>query len=1002
MNISHDEMMVSSQSLRETRRRKKSNIFSAKLATRVATWNVRTLSQAGKLQQLMREFKRYKLNILGISEARWKDSGKINCEGATFLFSGHDKQHIRGVGLVLDRETERAMIGWKPVNDRIITVRLQSRHAKTTLIQVYAPTEDTSEEDKDTFYEQLQDVLNEIPNHDIKVLMGDLNAKIDNKRDGFRDVVGPYGSARETNDNGERLLSFCSVNGLIIGNTQFQHKKIHKNTWRSPNGIIFNEIDYICISKEWRRAIKDVKSCRGADVGSDHYLVTAKIQLKLKVLKTQKVSKPFDVAKLKIESVREQLDIETTNKFQALPDECEVEEQWNVFKDVVLEAADKTIGKRRGSQKERWIRPETWNLIDTRRQTKINRDAADTSIERQQLSIEYSRIDKTVKKHCREDKRLWLESRCQEAQDASNRNDTRTLYRISRDLGGNNTRPNVPIKDKSGKVLQTEEEQNKRWVEHFREILNQPEPSEMFIFREEDDCPELNVETGTITEDEIEKSIHKLKNNKSPGTDQIPAELLKHGGTELRSKFTKLCNSCWRTQQVPVDWKKGAIVKLPKKGSLCECGNWRGITLLSVPGKVFCLVLLERLKAAVDIKIRTEQAGFRPGRSCNDQIFALRNIIEQCLEFQKNIVLNFIDFKKAFDSIHRETLWRILKSYGIPEVFVNIFKQLYEGCAYCIKTENGYTEYFDVVTGVRQGCILSPMLFIITIDYIMRKAMQGPQYGIKWDINRCLKDLDFADDLALIAESQHVLQDMTSSLEDTAAKVGLRISSEKTKIMEIGQPANTNSIIVNGIPVEKVNKFTYLGSVLTSDGEVETDINTRIGKAGSVFRNLQNIWKSNTITEKLKIKLLQTIVLPTCLYASETWKMSVKSRKKLDAFQQRCLRKILKITYRERITNEEVYRRTVTKPLSQTIEKSRMRYAGHVIRMSADRDPKVALKWRPEGRRRRGRPRLTWRRTFEQDLERRNVELDMVEEIANDRDAWRVLAAQCTQEYGRT
>lgn len=279
--------------------------------------------------------------------------------------------------------------------------------------------------------------------------------------------------------------------------------------------------------------------------------------------------------------------------------------------------------------------------------------------------------------------------------------------------------------------------------------------------------------------------------------------------------------------------------------------------------------------------------------------------------------------------------------------------------------------------------------------------MQGPLYGIKWDINRRLKDLDFADDLALIAESQQGLQDMTSSLEDSAAKVGLRISSEKTKTMEIGQPAHTNPIIVNGIPVDKVDKFTYLGSMLTSEGEVETDINTRIGKAGSMFKNLQNIWKSNNITEKLKVKLLQTLVLPTCLYASETWKMSSKNRKKLDAFQQRCLRKILKITYRDRITNEEVYRRTSTQPLSQRIEKNRVRYAGHIIRMTADRDPKIALNWRPEGRRRRGRPRLTWRRTFQQDLERRNVDLDMVEEIASDRDAWRVLAAQCTQEYGR-
>ena len=154
--------------------------------------------------------------------------------------------------------------------------------------------------------------------------------------------------------------------------------------------------------------------------------------------------------------------------------------------------------------------------------------------------------------------------------------------------------------------------------------------------------------------------------------------------------------------------------------------------------------------------------------------------------------------------------------------------------------------------------------------------------------------------------------------------------------------------------------------------------------------------------QNLKIKLLQSVVLPTCLYASETWKISVKSRKRLDAFQQRCLRRILGVTYRDRITNNEIYRRTGTKPFSHVIETRRLKYAGHVIRMPPDRDPKVALKWRPDGTRRRGRPRLTWRRTFEQDLERRNIEPSRVEEIASDRSAWSVLAAQCTQQYGRT
>ena len=246
-----------------------------------------------------------------------------------------------------------------------------------------------------------------------------------------------------------------------------------------------------------------------------------------------------------------------------------------------------------------------------------------------------------------------MEDKCKEAQDASDRNDTRKLYRISRELGGTGTKSNVPIKDKNGRVLQTEAEQNKRWVEHFKEILNQPVPNELFTFPESDISQESNIEVGPITENEVKKAVDKLKNNKSPGIDEIPAELLKNGGETLIYKLTNLCNLCWGKQHVPEDWKKGVIIKLPKKGDLSSCGNWRGVTLLSVPGKILCSILLHRLRDCLDLKLRGEQAGFRPGRSCSDQIFVLRNIIEQSLEFQNPIFLNFIDFKKAFDSMHR-------------------------------------------------------------------------------------------------------------------------------------------------------------------------------------------------------------------------------------------------------------------------------------------------------------------------------------------------------------
>jgi len=141
-------------------------------------------------------------------------------------------------------------------------------------------------------------------------------------------------------------------------------------------------------------------------------------------------------------------------------------------------------------------------------------------------------------------------------------------------------------------------------------------------------------------------------------------------------------------------------VKLPKKGNLSDCNNWRGITLLSTPGKVFTRVLLDRLQNAVDQTLCEEQAGFRKGRSCTEQISALRNIIEQSLEHQKDLVINFLDFKKAFDSVHRPLLWKILKHYGIPTCYISIFKALYNNSSCCVKTTTGYTDLFEIVFGV--------------------------------------------------------------------------------------------------------------------------------------------------------------------------------------------------------------------------------------------------------------------------------------------------------------
>ena len=151
--------------------------------------------------------------------------------------------------------------------------------------------------------------------------------------------------------------------------------------------------------------------------------------------------------------------------------------------------------------------------------------------------------------------------------------------------------------------------------------------------------------------------------------------------------------------------------------------------LLSIPSKILAKIVINKISTAIDECLREEHAGFRRGRGCSDQIFVLRNIIEQCTKWQRELYINFADFQKAFDSIHRECLWKILRSYGIPSKITSIIKSFYHNFSCSVQNSN---IMFQVKTGVRQGCVMSSFLFNLAIDWVMRKATEDEKGGIRW------------------------------------------------------------------------------------------------------------------------------------------------------------------------------------------------------------------------------------------------------------------------------
>ncbi|CAH8662821.1 unnamed protein product [Heterobilharzia americana] len=458
--------------------------------------------------------------------------------------------------------------------------------------------------------------------------------------------------------------------------------------------------------------------------------------------------------------------------------------------------------------------------------------------------------------------------------------------------------------------------------------------------------------------------------------------------------LTPLLQKVWKEEKVPDDWKKGYLVKLPKKGDLSACKNWRGITLLSTPSKILSRIILERLRDALDSKLRPEQAGFRKYKSCADQIATLRIIIEQSIEWQSPLHLNFIDFEKAFDSVDREVIWKLLQYYGVPQTFIRLIQQLYED-ATCQVIHNGkLSDAFEVKTGVKQGCLLSPMIFLIVVDWIMQQTVGSEKRGIHWTTEKNLEDLDFADDLCLMSHKLEDLQAKTNKLIEEAAKTGLQVNIEKTEVMKIPhhhhqQQQQQTPITVNGRNLKEVTSFTYLGSTVSTTGGTDEDVKVRIGKARQAFISLKPVWRSSALSMRNKIRIFNTNVKSVLLYGSETWRVTKGISNKLQTFINNCLRSLLKIRWPEKISNKELWERTNQEPITQQICRKKWRWIGHALRRPTEDITRQALEWNPHGKRRVGRPRVTWRRSCEQEMRASGLSWNQVQKISENRGHWR-------------
>ena len=225
-----------------------------------------------------------------------------------------------------------------------------------------------------------------------------------------------------------------------------------------------------------------------------------------------------------------------------------------------------------------------------------------------------------------------------------------------------------------------------------------------------------------ILECEVKWALESITTNKGSGGDGIPVELFQILKDDAVKVLHSICQQIWKTQQWPQDWKRSVFIPVPKKGNPKESSNYCTIGLISHASKVMLKILQARLQQHVNHELPDVQAGFRKGRGSRDQIANICWIIEKAREFQKKIYFCFIDHAKAFDCVDHNKLWKILKEIGIPEHLTCLLRNLFAGQEATVRTGHGTADWFQIGKGVCQSCILSPCLFDLYAEYIMRNA----------------------------------------------------------------------------------------------------------------------------------------------------------------------------------------------------------------------------------------------------------------------------------------
>lgn len=770
------------------------------------------------------------------------------------------------------------------------------------------------------------------------IVCGDLNARTGNMNDFitmdsdnnycllpqtyyFDRLHGRSSMDKTVSKYGRKFVNMCTDNMLSIMNGRTLGDLQGRFTCNTPQGS--SVVDYFACSQD---ILQNVASMTVKDftVYSDHcpielkvYLSISKQNSEIKKPKTQSVhnhnkkgtnnslsfvwdnnSAEQFVSALGSEAIQTDIrqieeDLNHITKLDNSDKKENVDRIVENLTDIFKKTAKISLRMKRGKKsynrkpQKKWFNQECYVL---RREIKSLLNAINRYPNKPYLKEKYFVKRKIYNRLLKRRKKLFKDNLVHTLNEAIDK-DPSSVWHVLKELKGteevqNNTRQTIGMN---------------KWMTHLEQLLSsEPQTSDerkRFVENElkgvsKDEVANLDF---PVDNKEITLASKHLKSKKSPGKDGITNEMIKASMTTMTSLLRKTFDYIIKSGEYPEIWKVGINIPIYKTGDPSEPGNYRGITLNSSLGNLFCQILNNRINNYLETNdlLAKEQAGFRKHFRTTDQIFILKNLVDQVIKNRNSrLYCCFVDFRKAFDNVWHTALLLKLHTIGIRGHCFNIIKTMYQEASVCTRKDNNLSAEIPVKKGVHQGNTLSPTLFNIFINDLPQIMDGNDSPNISNRVN--VPCLLYADDIVLLSLTKTGLQNKLTKLHSYCEKWAFKINTDKTKVIIFAKcdPKLPVLFQIGNDIIQTVDQYKYLGVIFHKSGTFKSAQEHLAKQANKALHVLKRAFNKTVVHPDTIMKIFDSTIKPILTYGAEIWvpfSTQIHTDKNNTDFFEKCL-----------------------------------------------------------------------------------------------------------------